>query len=173
MVKISVTSSIDHTGDLMRAIKALTKNVVMVGVPAANADRESTGGKPGANNAQIGYIMETGSPTKNIPARPFLVPGVQSIKGEIVKSMRKSGMAALGGNVEQVEKEMHAIGLKAQVAVQIKLSEGPFTPLSPKTVYARKHRKEAPRDSDQPLIDTGQLRAAIKYVIMKSKDVKK
>lgn len=164
MSNIRVT--IDRTDDLMRALKALTKNEVLVGVPAENAMREPEPGETeAANNAVIGYVQEFGSPEKNIPARPFLVPGVASKQDEYVKRLKKAAQDALSGNLEAVSKAQHNIGLIAQRAVQKKMDDGPFAPLSPKTIYARKHRKEAPRDSETPLIDKGLLRRAIAYVI--------
>ncbi len=53
-------------------------------------------------------------------------------------------------------------GLMGQDAVRGKITSGPFVPLAPATLRARKAKG---RTGEKPLIDTGQLRAAYTYVI--------
>lgn len=153
----------DKTGDVLKAIKDLTKRTVLVGIPDTNAARDPEPGENSpATNAQLGYIHEFGSPVNNIPARPFLVPGVESARDQIVAQMKKGGIAALAGDLKQVEKTQIASGLIAVNAVQAKITDGPFQPLAPATLAARRAKG---RTGESPLLDSGQLRRAVTYVI--------
>ena len=158
----------DNTDALLKGIRALTVNEVLVGVPNSNADRQPELGETQApNNATIAAVQELGSPLKNIPARPFLVPGVKAAGPAIIEQMRKAGVAAM--NVENpsavvgaIDQAQHATGLIAQNAVRAKITDGPFEALSEKTLAARRRRG---RTGESPLIDSGQLRASISYVV--------
>ncbi|MGO4738642.1 hypothetical protein AB4099_18990 [Bosea sp. 2KB_26] len=153
----------DRVPDLLRAVRDLTKSEVLVGIPDAEAGREDGP----ISNAEIGYLMETGSPSQNIPERPFLVPGVESARERIEKRMRSAGEAALAGRRDDVSTAFEKAGIEASSAVKAKISDGPFTPLSPKTLAKRRARGRA---GEKPLIDTGQLRRAITYVVRKKGD---
>jgi len=153
----------DNLPGLKAAVRALIRYEVLIGVPDSTAERQPEEGesKP-PSNAAIGYWMETGVPEKNIPARPFLVPGVESIKDEAVARLKAAGAAALGGEIKEIAKAQNAVGLIAQNAVRAKITEGPFAPLKPTTIAARQSRG---RTGTRPLIDTGQLRNSITYVV--------
>jgi phage gpG-like protein len=153
----------DKTDDVKRALKVLTTRRVLVGIPAVNDAREPDGDKPNPiGNAALGYIHEFGSPAKNIPARPFLVPGVTSIRDQAIAILKKAAQKALDGDIKPIDKALMAVGLMAQVAVQNKMKDGPFVPLAARTLKARERRG---RTGTAPLLDTGRLRQAIKYVI--------
>lgn len=148
----------DRVPDLLKAVRDLTKTRVLVGIPDANAGRNDGP----VSNAVIGYIQEFGSPAQNIPERPFLVPGVQSVEEKTVERLKKAGQAALSGDTAAVEQAQHAIGLEAQSAVRAKIQGGPFAPLSERTLARRRARG---RTGEKPLVDTGQLRNSVTYVI--------
>lgn len=159
----NVRVTVDNTADLERAIKALIKSEVLVGVPDENAMRDPEEGEPSPpSNAVIGYVQEFGDPAKNIPARPFLVPGVASKQDEYAKRFKKAAQDALNGNLDAVAKQMNAVGSAAAAAVQAKITDGPFAPLSPVTLARRRTKG---RTDEKPLMDTGQLNASVKYVI--------
>lgn len=153
----------DNLPNLKKALKALLKDQVMVGVPAENAERDGDE----INNAVIGYTNETGVPERNLPARPHLVPGVQSVLPQIEERMKKAFIVATTGDVTAVEKAQHAIGLVAQNAVRTQIDATLSPALSPVTLYRRKTRKIAPRTGTKPLLDTGGYRNSITYVIRK------
>ena len=154
----------DRLPELARAVKLLTARQVMVGVPDETAGRPQVEGKrERINNAALAYIHETGIPEKNIPPRPFLGPGIEGAKGRILPRLKKAGEAALEtGNVSAIDRALKAVGIIAQSAVQQKIINGPFVPLKPRTLAERRKRGN---ESDKPLVDTGQLFGAIKYVI--------
>lgn len=150
----------DNMPLLTRGMAMLLRDDILVGVPADGAHREGDGSGP--SNADLAYIHETGSPSRNIPERPFLVPGMTDIRDEIAKRMRTAAIAALRGRVEEVERQQNAIGLLCVSSVRRRLVQGPHAPLAPATLAARRRRG---RTGTRPLVDTGQLLAAITYAI--------
>jgi hypothetical protein len=174
-----VTMTRDRLPDVLRAVRALERNQVLVGIPPAKVDREGADEGP-ITNAAIGYINEFGSPAQNIPARPHLIPGVREAEKRIVARLRAAGDSALRGSETAIMRQLTAIGLVAQNSVRAKVTLGPFAPLSPRTLEARARRGrqgaaralaalEAGKPPDaadaRPLIDTGEYRRSITFVI--------
>lgn len=155
----------DRVPALLKSIRQLSDNHVLVGIPAEKADRDGPGEDGSVNNAMIGYINEFGSPAMNIPARPHLFPGVRSVKNDIVQRLKAAARVAILGSQLRVLQAQHTIGLVCQNAVRGKITEGLSPALSPKTLYNRKNRKIAPRMGEMPLIDKGIYRRSITYVI--------
>ena len=150
----------DRVGAVLKGVRALTTKEVLVGIPSTTAGRTDTP----INNAEIGYLMETGSPAQNIPERPFLVPGVESSQAKFTPHLKAAGLSALEGKTALVERDFDRAGFVAANAVKAKITEGPFTPLSPKTLQKRRAKG---RTGERPLIDTGQLRRAVTHVVRK------
>lgn len=153
----------DRVGDILRSVRALTEKEVLIGIPSTTAGRDDTP----INNAEIGYLMETGSPAQNIPPRPFLVPGVESARAKFIPHMKQAGISALEGKAGDVDRGFEGAGMIAASSVQQKITEGPFTPLSSVTLAKRRAKG---RTSEKPLIDTGQLRRSVTYVVRNKKD---
>lgn len=155
----------DRVSGVLAGINVLGTTRVMVGIPAAEATRsDDDDAASGINNAALGYIHDNGAPEANIPARPFLEPGIRAVQDKIEAGLRTAADAAMAGRPEAVDRAYHAIGLKAQAAVRSKITTGPFVELKPRTLANRRRRG---RNGTKPLIDTGQLRNAIAYVIRK------
>lgn len=153
----------DHMPALRKSLAALTVHRVLVGVPAEKALRKPEDGeKDPPNNAAIGYWMENGVPEANIPARPWLGPGIATVQKDINARFEACAKGVLDGLPVSVDRTLNIVGLMAQNAVKSKIDNGPFIPLSPRTLAARRRRG---RKGDKPLIDTGQLRASVTYVI--------
>lgn len=150
----------------MKALTALTRKDVLVGVPEGTRQRRSGP----INNAALAYIHDNGSPQQNIPQREFLRPGIKMVQDDIATRFRQTARKALDGNVEDVEKGLNAAGLIAQKAVRRKITVGPFAPLKSATIKARSRRHKG-RTSKKvtPLLDTGQLRHAVNFVIADKK----
>ena len=58
---------------IFSAVEKLVQTDVLVGIPHGEDRSDSDG----ITNAQIGYILETGSPAMNLPARLHLARGVE------------------------------------------------------------------------------------------------
>ena len=156
----------DNVRALVMAVKKLTGREVLIGIPRESAAREDATGAYGAfNNAAVGFINEFGSPAKNIPPRPHLVPGVRNASSYAIARLKAAGEAALSGNVRTIDAELAKAGIKAASEVQLVITAGIPPPLAASTLYRRKHRKVAPRSGETPLEDTGAYRQAITYVI--------
>jgi hypothetical protein len=152
-----------NTAQFRKALEFLLKREVLVGIPAASATRDPAPGETtAASNALIGYVMEYGSPAQNIPARPFVHPGIANAREGIQIHLKKAGQIALSGKPDEISQELEKVGLIAATSVQKAITDGPFEPLKPATLAARRRRG---RTGDRPLIDTGQLRRAITYVV--------
>lgn len=155
----------DNTAAMLKAVKDLTSQDVLVGVPEEKAARNSSEQKSKPiNNAALAYIHDKGSPAANIPPRPFFDPGINESKPQIVAAMKKVGTAAMNRQNVNVERGLHAVGLIAATAIKNKINNGPFQPLAESTLAARRARG---RTGIKPLLDTGQLRNAITYVLRK------
>lgn len=153
----------DRTADVLRSIRGLTHNQVLVGIPDETAEREPDPDDPHPlSNAEIGYIHENGSPAANIPARPFLKSGVASADEKIAERYRAGARAVLDGRIANVDQVHEVVGIIAESAVKAKITAGPFAPLADSTIERRKARG---RTGTRPLIDTGQLRNAVTHVI--------
>jgi hypothetical protein len=188
---------LDNTAKFFASLEELTSKSVFVGVPSTRIQRDpEPGEKTTPNNAVIGYVQENGDPDKNIPPRPFLIPGVTAIQPEVVKRLRGISEAAMLSDLSRVQALRTQLGIVAQRAVQAKITDGPFQPLAEATLQARARRKfgkgaagarkgakielqrraaglAAGTDFARPLIDTGQLRRAINYVIGPTRNRKK
>lgn len=150
----------DRVGAVLKGVRALTTKEVLVGIPSTTAGRTDTP----INNAEIGYLMETGSPAQNIPERPFLVPGVDGASKQFIPHLKAAGLSALEGKTTMIERDFDRAGFVAANAVKAKITDGPFTPLSAKTLQKRRAKG---RTGERPLIDTGQLRRAVTHVVRK------
>lgn len=162
MISMRIEKIVDNTDELLKAMAALVQNDVLVGIPEEKTERH--GDEP--TNALLGYVHEHGSPTQNIPPRPFLAPGIQDAKDGIAEGMRKAGEAALDGNKSAVLANLNCVGLIASAAVKLRINNGPFVPLKPATLAARRRKGFL---GTKPLIRTAQLRNAVSYVIWKRK----
>ena len=157
----------DLTQNLKKLLRNMEKKQVLVGIPAENAGRAEIDGKPSKlNNAEIGYVQETGAPERNLPARPFLVPGVAKIEDNVASTMKTGAKKALDqvsqGKAPSLDETLNRVGLIAQNAVRSEMNDGDFEPLAEATLVARRRRG---RTGTKPLIDTGARRNSIPYVI--------
>lgn len=167
-MKSQVRLVVDKSDDVFRAMINLTKREVLVGIPAGAPARNESG----INNATLAYIHDTGSPAANIPARPFLAPGIKDARGPINTRLKQMGQAVLRNSdtsASVVDKYLNAIGLIAVSAIRARITSGPFAPLAPGTLRARRAAGFA---GTKPLIVTGQLRNAVNYVLRDKEKVK-
>lgn len=180
----------DETKSFMQALKEMQAKEVLAGFPADEEERQGTkvvngkavkSGEPSdITNAALAYIHNTGSPEQNIPARPFMVEGIETKADVIAERMGDVGVAALDGDVLAVDRGLHTVGAVARDAIKNKIIDGPFQPLAESTLknYARQGIKaaqdeldsraagNAPNpDNERPLNRTGQLRNAVNYVV--------
>ena len=153
---------IDRLDEVLKSINGLVQKEVLVGVPDSTAGRKNEG-EP-LSNAEIGYIMENGSPANNIPARPHLVPGVQDARPKFEPQLQKGVEAALDGDLEKVDRSLNRAGLVAQNSVRAKINSNIQPKLGDSTLAARRRRGVM---RENTLVDTAQYRNSITYVVRK------
>lgn len=183
---MAVKMTKDNVASVLRSIQQLASNEVLIGIPASTTERQDG---EAINNATIGYIQERGSPAANIPARPFLVPGVQDAQERVAAALKKGATSAMSGDATAADAALHKAGLIGQNAARAKINSGEFEPLSPVTLQLRYWAKQGvkitgktvgyaavlvnkglasyPGVSTKPLTVTGQLRNSITYVLRK------
>lgn len=155
---MAVKITVDKVTDIINAISKLAGKDVLVGIPDSDPDR-----KDGPiSNAQIGYIQETGSPANNLPARPFLVPGVAEVQAKCADRLQKGATNALSGNLSSAEASLTAAGLIAESSVKRKINSNIQPELAESTLEARRDRGVTRTNT---LVDTGQLRNSITHVV--------
>lgn len=179
----------DHVTRVVSAINGLVRKQVLVGIPENTTTREDEEDHGPITNAALGYIHEFGSPAANIPARPFLIPGVKKTANEYLPHLKGAVTATLDGESGKAQQELVAAGLIAEAGAKDEIQTGDFVPLQPSTIRSRmrgrgtQSRRESeeqylalikggasPADAQaaagiRPLIDTGQLRNAITSVV--------
>lgn len=183
----------DNVAELRLMMKILADREVLVGFPKDTTKRDPEEGAAleslDITNAALGYIHDKGMPEQNIPARPFMLPGIEDAKPAVTKHLKWTAKQVLRrAGVGAVLVGFERAGIAAQFALRRKINEGIPPPLAPSTLAerARKGRKgakqeianraagmEASTQLAKPLIDTGQLRNAINYVIRERKVRKK
>ena len=153
--------------DLKDSIRFLNENYVLVGIPDDTTDREDKG----VTNAELLFIHTNGSPVNNIPPRPVIEPALYDSKDVIEKMLDQASKKAISGDKAGTILILKKIGMKAQ-----NICRGWFTnlnnnwpPNSPGTRAAkirkfRRYNKTGTYDP-RPLIDTGELRKSITYVL--------
>lgn len=164
----NVSVVIDKLDAVGAALKAMAAKQVMVGFPAATTDRQPAPGETsGATNAQLAYIHNFGAPEAGIPPREFMESGIKPALPEVARRLKIAGEKAMAGDASALDDGLNASGLVASAAIKKKLIDGPFVPLAESTIAARERRGRKP--PFKPLIDTGQLKNAVTYVLRRVK----
>jgi hypothetical protein len=164
-IKTGISLVIDNYGKLLKGVDAMVGTQVLVGVPADKAPRKGEA----INSAQLAYIHDNGAPEANIPARPFMAPGVKSVENENAATFKKIGQAALDLRMDAVDRGFHQVGLRTQAAIKNKIASNIPPPLGEATLAARRRRGVTRTNT---LIDTGNMQNSINYVIRKKgKDI--
>jgi hypothetical protein len=126
-------------------------------VRATNAET----GKPEKQDSeasllQIAVYHEFGAPRANIPARSFIRAGVDELRTEIVNAQgalaRQIAALKIDGRTA-----MERLGARVVGLLKARMSRGIEPPLLQATIDAK--------GSSKPLIDTGQLRSAITWIV--------
>ena len=174
--------SVDKVEEMWNSLHALARSEVLVGFPEDTTGRDnSESANKDITNAALGYIHDNGMPEQNIPARPFMVPGIMSVKDQVTGRLLLVAKRVLRfQSAVVIEQGWHSVGLTVATALKKYINQGIAPALAESTLRERaaRGRKGAKQElanraaglpaSTQlakPLIDTGQLRNAINYVI--------
>ena len=166
---VSVKQTSSGVDALSKAFEKLKRSAIYVGIAndSSKNDREETPIK----NSELGWIHERGSPSSNIPARPFLEPGVLSVKDDIKKKMEMAASAMLDGNESEAEAVLSSIASDSAEAVRnyVRKNNSSFAPLASSTLAQRLRKNEKARGGSDItiLMDTNQLLRAVDGVVVK------
>lgn len=117
------------------------------------------------NTAQNLYRASMGSPAHGIPPRPIIEPAITANKEEINKRLKTIMDLFLSGEESKGEEKLRSLGMFAQNKVRAWFTDprNGWAPLSPAT---KKAKSKGGKSKDNPLIDTGELRKSITYVVI-------
>lgn len=152
-VKVKTT---DNMAKLHNLIKGLSNLEVYVGIPEDKAPREND---TGVTNAELMFIHTNGSPLRGIPARPSIEPSIKKNQEAISAEMKVAMQLALEGKADETKLQLDRVGDFASGKAREYFTDpdNGWEDNSPLTV--------ALKGSDKPLIDTGELRKSITYVV--------
>ena len=146
---------------------------VLVGVPAESVEHKVSRGKKrtfvakasgetsiqtdkSVSMATIAAVHEFGSPEQGIPERSFLRGGIRRAAPKLnavnIDSLRKVLLGKM-----TIEQAIEKLGVVAAGEVKREFVVGTFAPNKPATI--------ARKGSSRPLIDTGNLRQAVTYIV--------
>lgn len=170
---IASFSKRSRAAKLNDSLKRLQKTMIFVGI-AKGSDKDARKDN-GPDNHLLGFVHEYGSPAANIPARPFLRPGVKSAHDQIASGLEQALKAALRDDADGMQAALDMTGIQAVSAVKSFMRDPspPFVELKPATLRNRhrsrmtktKRENEVLNESVKPLLNTGALRNAIDYYI--------
>lgn len=158
-------------------LKTLEKHAVYVGIPEDKTSRK--GGE--MNNPTLLYIHTHGSPVKNIPERPVIEPAIEDKENasRLNKLLLNAAKEGIKGNEQGFLIQLGRVGMAAQNMCRDWFTnpKNGWPPNQPATIKGKlrkmsKKKKESALLAmeqgevvDRPLIDTGQLRKSITYVV--------
>lgn len=155
-------------------LKEIAESQIFVGIP-----KEATQQKDGETFylADIATINNFGSKSKNIPARPFGTTLMAKYGKQISDFYKKEIAEALKGK-RTVKAALNRIGFVASGFMKQNLSTGKWKPNAPITIHGGWMRRGGKsfyikgKKSAKPLIDIGQMRQSITWVIKRFKNGK-
>ncbi|MBX4266542.1 hypothetical protein [Clostridium estertheticum] len=187
-MSIDISIGQDLTANILKSLKNLEKKNVCVGIPQKdNTQRQEEpiknaellfihtngirdtkmiramqhdldSGTPYSKAHEM-YIHANGSPLWHSPPRPVIEPAIENDKTVIASILKEALIAELDGNSVVSKQKLNEAGLEGQAASQDWFTnpDNKWAKNSPGTIKRKK--------SDMPLIDTGELRKSITYII--------
>ena len=138
---------------LKRLIKKLQNFKIEVGFNEDSGSYPAEEGDESVTLANVAAWNEFGS--ERSPARPFMKQTVIDYKGKIAKRANRALKKAINGG--GAKEALNSIGSYTKGRIQKEIRDGDWEPNAASTI--------ARKGSDKPLIDTGQMRKRIVYVI--------
>ena len=132
-----------------RELKKLENMEVAVGF------QDGSSYENGATVMEVAAYNEFGS--SDTPARPFMKQSFESHGDELQAACDEVNRTlANGGNTQQA---LEKLGVMAKGLIQEEIASGNFAPNAASTI--------AKKGSDKPLIDTGNMRQSVNYVVIR------
>ena len=172
MIKVDI--SVKEVKTFIKDLLNLPKTSVYVGIPEQKDPRKE-GREIG--NAALAYIHDNGSPLRNIPARPFMQPGIKAVQDKINIHLKNAAKAVVDGKNDKVIVYLNRAGIVAASSIKNVINEGEgFAPLKRSTLLGRLRKRKAAKKwaskkreetmaSMHPLVDTASMRNSISYFV--------
>lgn len=151
---VKVKDSLTKEGaNFKKTLEELNRLKVMIGLQQGQKNQDGT------DLVDIALFNELG--TENIPSRPFLRDSVDANADKINAFLKRAVKIILrGGTAEDVLKK---IGVFQKGLIQKQIVDGDFVPNAPATIKRKLKKKR--KGSVTPLVDNGDLRKSINFVI--------
>lgn len=135
-------------------LKKIQGQEVFIGFQAGTIKHKDENGNEGTID-MLDVVAWNEFGTANSPPRPFLRQTVDENQDKISRfTALQSARLADGVGAENI---LEQLGLFGKKLVQKQIRDGTFAPNAPSTIRAKK--------SSKPLIDTGQMRQSVQYII--------
>ncbi len=166
---------------LQEAVARLARDEVLVGFPEDTTMRDDPESKD-VTNAALGYIHDNGAPEANIPARPFMIPGINKAMPKVESILKRMAQHGLAGDTAKIDEGFERIGFMGVDGITSTIREGVPPPLAELTLKKRaaKGRKGAQAELNRraagygaslqlatPLMDTNEMLKSVTYVVRK------
>lgn len=136
---------------IVENVRSMGLNNVEVGLPDGGQHSDTD-----LSMHELGMVHEYGSPTRNIPARPFIEPPIKDNVEKYKRMMRDQALKLIFRRTT-LNNALSLVGEAGKADIQKYMLSANFTPLSAATIERK--------GSSKPLIDTGQMRNAITYEV--------
>ena len=143
-----------------KKLTEFAKKGVYVGFPDSSGAHKRKGPKKSKGEAQqavsvaqVAAWNEFG--TIHMPARPFMKQTVTENQDKVKELLWVAGQDVLNGVDTTVA--LNKVGVVAKALMQEQIDSGSFAPNAPSTIRMK--------GSSHPLIDTGQMRQSVNYVV--------
>lgn len=141
---------------LARAREIAGGRGVRVGILADEPKRSREPQDSGLSLVEVALIHEFGAPARGIPQRSFLRAAIDEHAPDIRRLILAVAARALDGAISPAQ-ALDQIGAKVAGWVQTRIDQGIAPPLKPETI--------ARKGSSKPLVNVGQLKAAITWKV--------
>lgn len=156
---MTVTVRDNGASKMLAELRALGGKTVRVGILDEAPKRESPGKGKKASRAtllEVAAVHEFGAPAAGIPNRSFIRATVDLKAAEIQATRDKLAAQVAEGKIT-AQVALERLGAFVQGLVQARIAEGIGPALKPETVARKK--------SSKPLVDTGQLRSSVTWLV--------
>ena len=141
---------------LARAREIAGGRGVRVGILADEPKRSREPQDSGLSLVEVALIHEFGAPAAGIPQRSFLRAAIDEHAPDLRRLILAVAARALDGAITPAQ-ALDQIGSKVAGWVQTRIDQGIAPPLKPETI--------ARKGSSKPLVNVGQLKAAITWKV--------
>jgi hypothetical protein len=142
----------------LRALR-VSSAAVRVGILSDQPKRQRDGGGGGKEPyslVEVAAVHEFGAPAAGIPRRSFIRATIDEKRAEVERLERALLAQVVEGKIE-LRQALDLMGAKVAGWIQTRIADGIAPPNAASTVRRKK--------SSKPLVDTGQLRSAVTWVV--------